>query len=341
MAAPCLMVQGTASEVGKSVLVTALCRLFARTGHRVAPFKSQNMSLNAAVTPAGGEIGRAQAVQAEAAGLEPTVDMNPILLKPGADGRSQVVVRGVARATAGFAEYGAMAPALLEVARESLARLRATHDLVLIEGAGSPAEINFRDTEIVNMRVARLADAPVLLVGDIERGGVFAAFVGTLALLDAADRGRVAGLVVNKFRGDPALLAPGLAELTARTGIPVLGVIPALDGAPVPSEDSLSLDRLARRPAGAVAVRVVLVRLPRIANFDDFEPLAEEPGVETRLPRARPTSPAQTSSCSRGARARSRTSPGCGPRASPMRSSPTRRPVAPCSASAAATRCSG
>ena len=283
MAAPCLMVQGTASEVGKSVLVTALCRIFARAGRRVAPFKSQNMSLNAAVTPDGGEIGRAQAVQAEAAGLEPTVDMNPILLKPGADGRSQVVVRGVARATAGFAEYGAMAPALLEVARQSLARLRATHDLVLIEGAGSPAEINFRDTEIVNMRVARLADAPVLLIGDIERGGVFGAFVGTLALLDAADRCRVAGLVVNKFRGDPALLAPGLAELTARTGIPVLGVIPALEGAPVPSEDSLSLDRLARRPAGAVAVRVALVRLPRIASFDDFEPLAEEPGVETRL----------------------------------------------------------
>lgn len=283
MRAPCLMVQGTASDVGKSVLVTALCRLFARAGYRVAPFKSQNMSLNAAVTPAGHEIGRAQAVQAEAAGREPTVDMNPILLKPEADGRAQVVVQGVVRATAGFADYRAMAPALLDVVRESLDRLRAAHDLVLIEGAGSPAEINFRDSEIVNMRVARLADAPVVLVGDIERGGVFAAFVGTLALLEADDRARVAGLVVNKLRGDPALLAPGLVELTARTGLPVLGVIPALDGPPVPAEDSLSLDRLARRPDGAVVVRVVVLRLPRIANFDDFEPLVDEPGVEVRL----------------------------------------------------------
>lgn len=283
MAAPCLMVQGTASDVGKSVLVTALCRIFARAGYRVAPFKSQNMSLNAAVTPGGHEIGRAQAVQAEAAGLEPTVDMNPILLKPEADGRAQVVVRGVARATVGFADYRAMAPALLEVARESLGRLRAAHDLVLIEGAGSPAEINFRDSEIVNMRVARLAEAPVVLVGDIERGGVLAAFVGTLALLDAADRARVAGLVVNKLRGDPTLLAPGLVELTARTGLAVLGVIPALEGPLLPSEDSLDLDRLARRPEGAVAVRVAVVRLPRVANFDDFEPLADEPGVEIRL----------------------------------------------------------
>lgn len=277
------MVQGTASDVGKSVLVTALCRIFARAGYRVAPFKSQNMSLNAAVTRGGHEIGRAQAVQAEAAGLEPTVDMNPILLKPEADGRAQVVVRGTVHATAGFTEYRAMAPALLEVARVSLDRLRAAHDLVLIEGAGSPAEINFRESEIVNMRVARLADAPVVLVGDIERGGVFAAFVGTLALLDADDRARVAGLIVNKLRGDPALLVPGLVEVTARTGLPVLGVIPALGGPPVPSEDSLSVDRLARRPEGEVAVRVALARLPRIANFDDFEPLVDEPGVEIRL----------------------------------------------------------
>ncbi|MGH7319136.1 MAG: cobyric acid synthase, partial [Candidatus Rokuibacteriota bacterium] len=177
--APCLMIQGTSSAVGKSVLATAFCRLFARAGYRVAPFKSQNMSLNSSVTVDGGEIGRAQAAQAEAAGIEPTVDMNPILLKPEADHRSQVVVRGRAVASATFREYAGMKPDLLGVVAESLQRLRQAHDVVIIEGAGSPAEINLRDGEIVNMRIARLGDARVLLAGDIDRGGVFAAFVGT------------------------------------------------------------------------------------------------------------------------------------------------------------------
>jgi len=279
--AVCLMVQGTSSGVGKSLLVTAFCRLFARAGWRVAPFKAQNMSLNAAVTLDGGEIGRAQAAQAEAAGVEPTVDMNPILLKPEGDDHSQLVVRGRAVASVGFREYRARQPALAPTVAESLARLRAAHDVIVIEGAGSPAEINLRDADLVNMHVARLADAPVLLVGDIDRGGVFAALVGTLVLLAPADRARVAGLIVNRLRGDAALLAPGLEELQARTGVPVLGVVPWLDERLVPAEDSLDL---AETPAGGASwvLDVAVVRLPRIANFDDFEWLADEPGVRVR-----------------------------------------------------------
>jgi adenosylcobyric acid synthase len=279
------MLQGTASGVGKSLLAAALCRIFARQGYRVAPFKAQNMSLNAAVTADGGEIGRAQAAQAEAAGIEPTVDMNPILLKPEDDDRAQVVVRGVATGRCGFREYGRRRAALLEVVEESLARLRRDHDLVIIEGAGSPAEINLSDGEIVNMRVARLAEAPVVLVGDVDRGGVFAAFVGTLALLPAEDRARVAGFIINKLRGDATLLAPGLEMLSARTGVPVLGVVPYLEPGLVPAEDSLDLDD---QPPIRESYRLDLavVRVPRIANFDDVEPLAREAGVRVRFVRA-------------------------------------------------------
>ena len=280
--APCLMVQGTASGVGKSLLVAALCRIFARAGYRVAPFKAQNMSLNAAVTADGGEIGRAQAVQAAAAGIEPTVDMNPILLKPEADCRCQVVVRGRALTTLDWHGYTRLAPTLWPVIVDSLERLRGSHDLVVIEGAGSPAEINL-DRDLVNMRVATAAEAPVLLVGDIDRGGVFAALVGTLALLEPADRARVAGFVVNRFRGDPSVLRPGLDMLTARTGLPVLGVVPHLGATPIPDEDSLDLED-ARGEAAADAMVVIAVpRLPRIANFDDLEPLAAEPGVLVRF----------------------------------------------------------
>ncbi|HEY3186659.1 MAG TPA: cobyric acid synthase [Solirubrobacteraceae bacterium] len=279
--AACLMVQGTASGVGKSLLAAAFCRLFAREGRRVAPFKAQNMSLNASVTSDGGEIGRAQAAQAEAAGVEPTVDMNPILLKPEDDRVSQLVVRGRAVGRVSFLEYRARQPALAPVVADSLARLRATHDLVVIEGAGSPAEINLRDADVVNMHVARLAAAPVLLVGDIDRGGVFAALVGTLALLDREDRERVAGLIINRLRGDSAVLAPALPELHARTGVPVLGVVPWIDERIVPAEDSLDL---AETPAGpsSATLDLAVVRLPRIANFDDFEWLADEPGVRVR-----------------------------------------------------------
>ena len=285
MRARCLMVQGTASSAGKSLLCAALCRLFARAGWRVAPFKAQNMALNAAVTVGGGEIGRAQAAQAEAAGVEPTVDMNPILLKPESDRRSQVVVRGRALGSVDFREYATLGPALLPVVAESLARLRRAHELVVIEGAGNPAEINLSSTDLANMRVARLADAPVILVGDIDRGGLFAALLGTLELLEPEDRARVAGVVVNKFRGDAALLAPGLHELAARTGVPVLGVVPWLDGVLPPAEDSLDLDAPGRWGRGG-ALEVAVVRFPRIANFDDFEPLAAEPGVRVVFARS-------------------------------------------------------
>jgi len=275
------MVQGTASGVGKSLLAAALCRMFARAGYRVAPFKAQNMSLNAAVTADGGEIGRAQAVQAAAAGVEPTVDMNPILLKPEADDRSQVVVCGRVMATLDWRGYMGLAPMLWPVVVDSLERLRDAYDLVVIEGAGSPAEINL-PCDLANMRVAAAAGAPVLLVGDIDRGGMFAALVGTLALLTPADRARVAGLVVNRFRGDPSVLAPGLDLLAARTGVPVLGVVPHLGEAPLPEEDSLALDGATREVVDARVV-VAVPRLPHIANFDDLEPLAAEPGVAVRF----------------------------------------------------------
>jgi adenosylcobyric acid synthase len=276
------MLQGTSSGVGKSLLATAFCRLFARAGYRVAPFKAQNMSLNAAVTLDGGEIGRAQATQAEAAGVEATVDMNPILLKPERDDCSQLVVRGRAVGRVTFAQYRARQAELAPIVAASLARLRADHDVVVIEGAGSPAEINLRDADLVNMAIARLADAPVLLVGDIDRGGVFAALVGTLALLAPEDRRRVAGLIINRLRGDAGVLASGLEELRALTGVPVLGVVPWIRERLVPAEDSLDLDEAGAPDDARCEIDVAVVRLPRIANFDDFEWLAVEPGVGVR-----------------------------------------------------------
>jgi adenosylcobyric acid synthase len=276
------MVQGTASGVGKSLLTAALCRIFARVGYRVAPFKAQNMALNAAVTLDGGEIGRAQAAQASAARIEPTVDMNPILLKPEAGHRCQIVVRGRAVGSRDWREYVGMQGELLPIVAESLRRLRRDFELIIIEGAGSPAEINLRESDIVNMRIAHLGDAPVLLVGDIDRGGVFAALLGTLHLLPPRDRARVQGLIVNRFRGDPAVLAPGLVELSARAGVPVFGVVPCLEPCLVPSEDSLDLDDPARWGTPG-DLDVVVVRLPLVSNFDDFEPLAAEPGVRVRF----------------------------------------------------------
>jgi adenosylcobyric acid synthase len=242
------------------------------------------MALNSAVTPDGLEIGRAQAVQAEAAGVEPAVEMNPILLKPEGDSRSQVVVMGKPLGSMTAREYHAHKPELKGVIADCLRKLRERYELVLIEGAGSPAEINLKDRDIVNMHVARVADAPVLLVGDIDRGGVFASFVGTLELLDPEERARIAAFVVNKFRGDVALLEPGLQFLRQRTGKPVLGVIPHLAALRIADEDSVSLEsRAGRRRPGPGQLDIVVVRLPRISNYDDVAPLEHEPGVVVRF----------------------------------------------------------
>ena len=284
MLARTIMVQGTASSVGKSLIVTALCRYFAQRGLKVAPFKSQNMALNSFVTPSGHEIGRAQAVQAEAARVVPTADMNPILIKPEGDSRSQIVVLGKSRGSMSAREYQMLKPELRGTIGDSLRRLREAHDIVVIEGAGSPAEINLKAYEIVNMHVAKAADAPVLLVGDIDRGGVFAAFVGTLELLEPDERARVAAFVVNKFRGDVSLLRPGLDYLSGRTGIPVLGVLPYVPRLRIADEDSLALeDRRGRAPGGAERVDIAVVRLPRISNYDDFAPLEHEADVVVRF----------------------------------------------------------
>ncbi len=281
-----LLVAGASSDAGKSVLTAGLCRLLARHGVAVAPFKAQNMSLNSMVTPDGAEIGRAQAMQAAAAGVEPEALMNPVLLKPGGERSSQVIVLGRPVGEVGAADYPARKPALLRIALESLAELRRRFDVVLCEGAGSPAEINLRATDIANMGLARAAGLPVLVVGDIDRGGVFAALYGTLALLEAADQAHIAGFVINKFRGDPALLAPGLDQLRDLTGRPVLGVLPYLDGRPVDVEDSLGLAAAfaaeAAAPVGAEPLRVAVIRLPRVSNFTDLDALACEPGVIVR-----------------------------------------------------------
>ena len=238
MVAKTLMIQGTASSVGKSILVTALCRIFKQDGLRVAPFKSQNMTRNTFVTSNGEEMGLAQVVQAEAAGLEPSVDMNPILLKPEANSRSQVLVRGKPAVTLTAGEYGRYTHKLLPVVEEVLARVRSAYDIVVIEGAGNPAEINLKENEIVNMRIAKLAEAPVLLVGDIDKGGVFASLVGTLALLDETEKNYIKGFIINKFRGDMALLQPGLDFLAEYTSRPVIGVIPYCQNILIPEEDS-------------------------------------------------------------------------------------------------------
>ena len=272
------MIQGTASSVGKSLMVAALCRIFRDDGFSVAPFKSQNMALNSYVTPDGLEIGRAQAVQAEAARIEPEIAMNPILLKPEPAMRSQVVLLGKSIGSMHWSEYCAMAPGLKDTIRESLEKLRSRYDLVIIEGAGSPAEINLRRDDIVNMRVAELAGAPVILVGDIDRGGVFAQLLGTMELLEAADRARVRGFIINKFRGDLALLKDGLEFLEKRCGAPVLGVVPWIGKLRIADEDSTALQT--RAPRSDAALRIAVIKLPFIANYDDFAALEHEPGVD-------------------------------------------------------------
>jgi adenosylcobyric acid synthase len=283
-----LLVAGTTSDAGKSVVVAGLCRWLARRGVRVAPFKAQNMSNNSVVTADGGEIGRAQAVQAAAAGLAPSVRFNPVLLKPGGDRTSQVVVLGRAVGEVSALSYRQRKAELFDTVRDTLADLRSEFDVVVCEGAGSPAEINLRADDIANMGLATAADLPVVVVGDIDRGGVFAHLFGTLALLSPADQRLIAGFVINKFRGDPALLEPGLRQLADLTGRPTLGVLPWHEKLWLDAEDSLSYpaDGVVGRPAPPVGgqwLRVGVVRLPRVSNATDVEALAVEPGVSVRL----------------------------------------------------------
>jgi len=271
------MVSGTASHVGKSVLVAALCRILVNRGCKVAPFKSQNMSLNSWVTDNGDEIGIAQAVQAWAAKIQPSADMNPVLLKPKGDLISQVILQGKPLGDRKVGEYYDATNAIFERVCESLKALARSYEVIVMEGAGSPAEINLYEQDIANLRVARSADAPVVLIGDIERGGVFASLYGTVQLLAEGDRKRVKGFIVNKFRGDKKLLDPGLRQLEELTGIPVLGVIPYVN-VRLPSEDSVSLNDAG--PASPGVLDIVVIKLPHISNFTDFEPL--EPFARVR-----------------------------------------------------------
>ncbi|WP_083097895.1 cobyric acid synthase [Pseudophaeobacter leonis] len=279
MTARALMIQGTGSNVGKSLLVAGLARAFVRRGLKVAPFKSQNMSNNAAVTPEGGEIGRAQALQARAAGLAPHVDMNPVLLKPESDTGAQVIVQGKRRGTQAAGSFMRDKTGLLEAALDSYHRLAAQVDLVLIEGAGSPAETNLRQGDIANMGFACAVQAPVVLVGDIHRGGVIAQIVGTQAVLEHQDLDRIVGFIVNRFRGDISLFDAGRDDIARRTGWPALGVVPWFWGAwKLPAEDMMDI---ASRKGGAC--KIVVPQLERMANFDDLDPLAAEPEVTVEI----------------------------------------------------------
>jgi len=280
------MFQGTGSDVGKSLLVAGLCRAFSLRGLKVAPFKPQNMSNNAAVTADGGEIGRAQALQARACGIAPSLHMNPVLLKPQTDVGAQVVVQGKVIGNAGARDYHALKPSLLPKVLDSFRLMGEGRDLLLIEGAGSAAEVNLRSADIANMGFAEAADVPVVLVADIDRGGVIASLIGTHALLPEAERQRIKGFIVNKFRGDPALFLPAMAMIEARTGWKALGLIPWFpEAARLPAEDAASL----RGQKGEGRIHIVVPQLSRIANFDDFDPLAAEPDVSLEfIPPGRP-----------------------------------------------------
>lgn len=284
MTAKVLMIQGSSSSAGKSLLTTALCRIYARHGIRIAPFKAQNMSNNAAICADGGEIGRAQALQAAACRIAPAVDMNPVLLKPEADSRSQIIVMGRPWQTLEAKNYYEKKQLLWGHVTQSLDRLRASNDLVIIEGAGSPVELNLKRGDIVNMAVAQYAKAPVLLVGDIDRGGVFAQLLGTLWLLDAEERNLLRGFIVNKFRGDLTLFQDGIQIIEEKGGVPVLGVVPYIRGLSLPDEDAVSIEVASdsSKPAAPSQTDIAILALPRIANFDDFDSLRAEPNVHIR-----------------------------------------------------------
>jgi adenosylcobyric acid synthase len=281
-----LVVCGTTSEAGKSWVAAGLCRILARSGVRVAPFKAQNMSLNAAVTANGAEIGHAQWVQAVAAGAEPEAAMNPVLLKPTGDRSSQVVVMGQARGVYSAAEFHELKVDLRPVVLDALADLRRRFDVVVCEGAGGAAEINLLDRDLANLPLAAAAGFPAIVVGDIDRGGVFASLYGTVALLPEHLRRWVRGFVINRFRGDPALLFDGCAELERRCGVPTFGVVPMIEGADLDAEDSLALDRWGTNASAVTGLDVAVVRFPRIANFGDLDPLRLEPSVAVRWVRA-------------------------------------------------------
>lgn len=291
MAKP-IMIQGTGSGVGKSVLCAAFCRIFLQDGLRAAPFKSQNMSLNSFVTRDGLEMARSQAVQAEAAGIEPSVEMNPLLLKPSSDTRCQVVLNGKVMGDYSASDYGAYQRDVWSTIQESFHRLSRDHDVIVIEGAGSPAEVNLKDRDFVNMRTAEMADAPVLLAADIDRGGVFASIVGTLELLEPGERARIKGFIINKFRGDLSLLAPGLDFLYARTGIPVLGVVPFYRDLYIQEEDGVPLEASSGYGASGAelnsrsTIQIAVIHLPHLSNFTDFDALAAESDVRVRYVRA-------------------------------------------------------
>lgn len=274
-----IMIQGTMSNAGKSFLTAGLCRVFQQDGYRTAPFKSQNMALNSYITEDGLEIGRAQAMQAEAAKIRPTVAMNPILLKPTSHTGSQVIVNGEVLADMSAVEYYKRKKEFIPVIRDALKQLEQDYDIVVIEGAGSPAEINLKENDIVNMGLAKLADAPVLLVGDIDRGGVFASLYGTVKLLEEEEQNRIKGLIINKFRGDVEILRPGLVMIEERVKIPVVGVVP-METIDLDDEDSLS-ERFDRTLPGQ-GIDVVVIRLPHISNFTDFNPWERIPGVSLR-----------------------------------------------------------
>lgn len=288
MSARPIMVLGTGSHVGKSLTVAALCRIFARAGYRVAPFKAQNMSLNSAATPEGDEIGRAQALQAEAAGIPSSVHMNPVLIKPTADSCSQIVIRGkVWRNLSARSYHERRAITLLPIIEESYRELAAHHDVVVLEGAGSPAEINLKDSDIVNLRVAKLANAPCLLVGDIDRGGVFASLLGTCELLDDVERHYIRGFIINKFRGDGSLLTPGVRMMEKRLQMPCIGVVPYIKDLTLDEEDSVGLDNRAgaawnSSQGGSDKLQIGVIAFPSISNFTDFDSLKAEPSVSLR-----------------------------------------------------------
>ncbi|NQW17065.1 MAG: cobyric acid synthase [Chloroflexi bacterium] len=278
-----IMVQGTASSVGKSVIAAGLCRIFLQDGMSVAPFKGQNMSNNSFVTPDGAEIWRAQAMQAAACRLAPSSAMNPVLLKPEADHRSQVVLNGKAVGSLSSQEWRHKKPEMWDAVATGLDGLRSEYDVVVIEGAGSPAEVNLRASDITNMKVARYAKSPVLLVGDIDRGGVFAALLGTLELLEPEERDLVRGLIINRFRGDRSVLEPLPTMIEERTGKPVLGVVPYFRTIALPEEDAVALENRETRQANDDDLVVAIVRFPRVSNFDDFDPLERTPGVHVRF----------------------------------------------------------